>query len=69
MTVSQLRKQLKKRIDHLNADRLRSAADYVAYLDEASNPIAAAMEKRLRKAESEVAGGHVTPVSKLRRKY
>ncbi len=69
MTVIQLRRQLKKRIDHLTEDRLRSAADFVAYLDEASNPIAGAMQQRLRKAEREVASGKVTSVGDLRRKY
>jgi hypothetical protein len=69
MTVSELRRELKKRIDHLKEDRLRSAADYLAYLDEGSSPIALAMRKRLRKAEREIAEGLVTPVSKLSRKY
>lgn len=69
MTVSELRRQLKKRIDHLTEDRLRSAADFVAYLEDVSNPSAVAMHKRLRKAEDEVASGNVTPVGQLRRKY
>ena len=69
MTVTELRRQLKKQIDHLAEDRLRSAADFVGYLEETSDPVAIAMHKRLRKAEAEIASGKTTSVSQLRRKY
>jgi hypothetical protein len=68
MTITQIRRELKKRIDHLPEKQLRSAADYLAYLDEASEPIARAMLERIRKAEQDIFRGHVTPVSKLGRK-
>ena len=38
MTVTQIRRELKKRIDHLPERQLQSVADYAAYLDEAANP-------------------------------
>lgn len=69
MTVAELRKELKKRIDHLEESPLKSAADYLAYLEESTNPQALGMTERIRRAENEVARGLVTPVSKLRRKY
>jgi hypothetical protein len=69
MTASQLRAKLKKRIDHLSEHRLRSAADFIGYLEESSDAIAVAMSRRVAKAENEVARGLVTPVAKLRRKY
>lgn len=69
MTASELRRRLKKQIDHLTEDRLRSAADFVAYLDETAHPVARAMHQRLVRAEREVAMGKVVPVSQLRRKY
>jgi hypothetical protein len=69
MTISQLRQNLKKRINRLPEHRLRSAADFIGYLEESSNPIAATMSRRLAKSEREVARGLVTPASELRRKY
>ena len=69
MTTMQIRRELKKRIDHMPERQLRSAADYLAYLDEASDPIAKATLERIRKGEQEVARGQVTAVSNLKRKY
>ncbi|MCL2648654.1 MAG: hypothetical protein FWD61_16895 [Phycisphaerales bacterium] len=38
MTATQMRRELKKRIDHLPEKQLQSAASYLASLDEASKP-------------------------------
>ena len=38
MTTTQMRQELKKRIDHLPEQQLQSAANYLASLDEASEP-------------------------------
>jgi len=65
----QIRREIKKRIDRLPERQLRSAADYLAYLDEASDPIAKATLERIRKGEQEIARGQVTSASNLRRKY
>ena len=69
MTTIQIRRELKNRIDHLPERQLQSAADYLAYLDETSDPTAKAMLERVRKGEQEIARGQVTSVSNLRRKY
>jgi len=65
----QIRREIKKRIDRLPERQLQSAADYLAYLDEASDPIAKSTLERIRKGEHEIARGQVTSVSNLRRKY
>lgn len=69
MTTSQLRKTLKKRINNLSEHRLRSAADFIGYLEESSDPTALAMSRRIDKAERQVAQGLTAPVTELRRKY
>ena len=69
MTAMQIRRELKKRIDHLPERQLHSAADYLAYLDEASDPVAKAMLQRIRKGEQEIARGQTTSVANLKRKY
>ncbi|HVX86723.1 MAG TPA: hypothetical protein VH253_18215 [Phycisphaerae bacterium] len=69
MTVSELRRLVKKQIDHLSEERLRSAADFVSYLEDSIDPVAVAMQRRIRAAEDEVARGAVVSVRHLRRKY
>ena len=69
MTVNELRRDVKKRINKLPENRLRSAADFIAFLEESSNPVAASMSRRLQKSERDVARGQLTPASALRRKY
>ena len=68
MTVSALRRDLKRRIDHLIDIRLQSAADYLTFLEEMCDSRAVAMKERIRNAEKEIAAGLVTPVSDLRRR-
>ena len=68
MSVKQLRRELKSRIDRLPEQRLLSAADYLAYLDETSDPVALAMWERIRGSEQEIARGEATPIGELRRK-
>ena len=68
MTVSALRRDLKRRIDRLNDSRLQSAADYVTFLEERCDSRAVAMKERIRNAEREIAAGLVTRVSDLRRR-
>jgi len=69
MTVSQLRRDVKKRINNLSENRLRSAADFIAFLEESSSAVATSMSRRIQKAERQVAQGQVTAASALRRKY
>lgn len=76
MTVVELRRRLKKRIDSLPPKRLQVAADFVAYLDERpDNAATRELERipplleRILQAEREFAGGKATPVEQLRRKY
>ena len=42
MTVAQIRRELKDRIDHMSERKLQSVADYAAYIDDASGPAAKA---------------------------
>jgi hypothetical protein len=60
MTTSELRKEIKKIVDHLPADRLASLADYVQFLDRP--PLA----QRLKAAEREVAAGRGVTWRKVR---
>jgi hypothetical protein len=76
MTTAQLRRDIKKRVDALDSDRLMSAADFLEYLATrenggrtTKNKKEAALVRRLAKAELEIAQGRVTPVHALRRKY
>jgi hypothetical protein len=69
MTVNQLRRTLKQRINRLSEQRLRSAADFIGYLEESSDPVAVAMRQRIAQAESDVTRGLLTPAANLRRKY
>lgn len=76
MTTTELRRQLKKSIDALPEEKLRSAADFVRSLRRATDGLPAsdrvkiaAMKRRMGKAEKDFAEGRATPVEKLRRKY
>lgn len=60
MTTSELRKEIKKIVDHLPADRLASLADYAQFLDRP--PLA----QRLKTAEREVAAGRGVNWRKVR---
>lgn len=51
MTESLLRREIKKAIDRLPADRLSSLADYVAFLDSPT------LRQRMEQAERDFKGG------------
>lgn len=76
MTVTEIRRKAKKHIDSLSSERLRSALDFLTFLDrpekaEISRGPRARMpfDQRMKKAEEDIAAGRVTPAEKLRRKY
>ena len=60
MTTADLRREIKKVVDHLPAERLASLADYVQFLDRPSLP------RRLKTAEKAVASGRATNWRKVR---
>jgi len=60
MTTTELRKALKKIIDHLPAERLASLADYAQFLDHPPLP------QRLQEAEKAVKAGRGVPWRKVR---
>ena len=75
MTTAQLRNRAKMRVDALPAEKVKVAADFLAYLltaagAETAEKLArtAKFERQLAQAEREVAEGHATPVERLRRK-
>jgi hypothetical protein len=74
MGVAETRKQIKARIDRLPPESLRSAEDFLAYLQERGSSAPSAdntlirFRRRIAKAESEAALGKLTPVNALRRK-
>ena len=74
MSTADLRRQAQQRIECLSAERLRVALDFLAYLEERdSNEATEELLKipgfvgALEDAEREIAAGHVTPVTELRR--
>ena len=74
-TTPELRRQAKRRIEKLSAERLRVADDFLAYLEERESNEAtrellniSGFSESLAQAEKEVAAGQLTPVTKLRRK-
>ena len=74
-TTPALRRQAKRRIEKLSAERLRVADDFLAYLDERESNTAtqeflniSGFAESLAQTEKEVAAGHLTPINKLRRK-
>jgi hypothetical protein len=62
MTATELRKKIKKQIDRVPAQRLQSAADYLAFLTQetskATGPRAKFLQ-RLQKAEADIAAGRL----------
>jgi hypothetical protein len=60
MTTSELRKEIKKIIDHLPAERLASLADYVHFLERPS------LTERLKESEKAIAAGGGTPWRRVR---
>ena len=76
MTTMDLRQEARSRLDALPADKLKVAAEFLAYLDErASDEATAELLKipglldELREARAQTAAGKGTPFEKLRRKY
>lgn len=73
MSITELRRNTKRRIDELPAAQVRTAARFVESLsastatsgDSSRQPI---ME-RLKRAKADIAAGRGVPVSKLKRKY
>ena len=63
MTTTQLRREMKRRIDALPEDRLASASDYLRYLDEHAaldvleQQKIERMEKRIATAKQDIAEG------------
>jgi len=51
MSTSELRREIKKAVDQLPAERLTSLADYVQFLSRPS------LEKRIQEAEQAIADG------------
>ena len=76
MSTVELRRRIKRRIDHLSAERLQVAADFVASLEERESNEATeelltipGIVRAIKKAETDVRAGRLTPVNKLRRKH
>jgi hypothetical protein len=73
MSTTELRREIKRKVNALPEDRLQSAADFLAFLEAGTESDAESrrlrgFRNRLQKAEAEVASGRVVPVSRLRRK-
>lgn len=75
MSPTEILHQAKERLERLSEDRLRVAADFLAYLEERES--SEATEELLqipgflddfRRAEGEVRSGRLTPVEALKRK-
>jgi hypothetical protein len=74
MTATQLRKRIQQRVKALSVNRLRTADDFLAYL-EAREDNAATREllaipgllARVRKAQRDAAAGRGVPFEKVRR--
>jgi hypothetical protein len=60
MTTADLRKEIKKAIDHLPPDRLASLADYVHFLGSPALP------QRLKTAQKQIAAGRGTNWRRVR---
>ena len=76
MTVKELRRELKKKIEYLSKENLKMADSFIAYLGERES-IEATEEldnipglwEEVKRAMKDVAEGNFTPVEKLKRKY
>lgn len=76
MDTIELRQQVKEYIEQLSPERLRVAADFLAYLADKESEEATqellnipGFLEAFEKAKKNVAAGNVIPVEKLRRKY
>lgn len=76
MNTTQMRRQIKRYVDQLSVERLRVAADFLAYLAERESNEAtqelleiSGFVEAFEKAKQNVAAGKVTRVDQLRRKY
>ena len=74
MTAIQLRKRIQRRVKALSVERLRTADDFLAYLEEREDNAATrellaipGFLSRLKKAEKEAASGKLVPFSMVRR--
>ena len=75
MTVTELRRRAKQRLERLSPQRLAVADDFLAYLEERDTDEATAELLRIpgfttafEQAQREIAAGDVTPVEDLRRR-
>ena len=73
--ATELRRQVKRRIEKLSTAKLRVADDFLAYLEERESNEATdellnipGFAESLAEAEQEIAAGQLTSASKLRRK-
>jgi hypothetical protein len=76
MSTLELRRKIKRQLDVLPKDKLRSAADFIDYLGKGNgarspekDPRIARMRRRIRRAEAAVAAGKLIPWEQLKRKY
>ena len=76
MDTIELRQKVKEYIEQLSPERLRVAADFLAYLADKESEEATqellnipGFLEAFEKAKKNIAAGNVTPVEKLRRKY
>lgn len=74
-SATELRRQVKRRIEKLSTAKLRVADDFLAYLEERESSEATdellnipGFAESLAEAEQEIAAGQLTSASKLRRK-
>lgn len=75
MTTTQLRKRVQARVRALSPKGLKSADDYLAYLEHRELDNAATrellaipgFERHIQKALKQAAAGHVVPLAKVRR--
>ena len=76
MTKTELLRRAKRRLERLSEQRLRTANDILAYLDDLDSDEATeellripGLLERLDEAERDIAEGRTVPVHELRRKY
>jgi len=74
MTATQLRKRIQQRVKALSVERLRTADDFLAYLEEREDNAATrellaipGLLARVRKAQREATAGKLVPFEKVRR--
>ena len=75
MSTTQLRRDIKKKVDALPLDRLQSAADFLAFLNDRASDrtfeeylrTRPPLKERLMQAEKDIAAGRLTDWRDLRR--